>query len=186
MQKIFFTSDTHFNQQRTLELSRRPFNSLNEMNETMIKNWNKVVGKNDIVIHLGDFGDYRFREFLNGKIYLIFGNYEENDINSGNITMEDLVKFGFDAIYPECSHYLMLYSIVKGKIFNVAHRPTLLPKIINENQYNLYGHIHALQKVKRYGLNVGVDCNNFTPLSLDDVEFYTNAIKKFYDDDVFN
>ena len=68
MKDIFFTSDTHFNAQRTLDLSKRPFNDLNEMNSTLINNWNSVVGKNDIVFHLGDFGDYRFREFLNGDI----------------------------------------------------------------------------------------------------------------------
>ena len=35
---LYFTSDTHFGSERTLELSRRPFNSVFEMDETIIKN----------------------------------------------------------------------------------------------------------------------------------------------------
>lgn len=55
--KFFFTSDTHFGEQRTLELSRRPFQNTAEMDKTIIDNWNKKVGKDDVVYHLGDFGD---------------------------------------------------------------------------------------------------------------------------------
>lgn len=48
---MFFTSDTHFNQERTLELSKRPFFNLIEMDLTMISNWNKLVTIKDTVIH---------------------------------------------------------------------------------------------------------------------------------------
>jgi len=54
--KIFFTSDTHFGQQRTLELSKRPFKTVEEMDETMVLSWNSKVKKEDTVFHLGDFG----------------------------------------------------------------------------------------------------------------------------------
>ena len=57
-ENIFFTSDTHFGQQRALELSRRPFTCVEEMDRTIMANWNTIVGKDDIVIHLGDFGNY--------------------------------------------------------------------------------------------------------------------------------
>lgn len=42
--KVWFTSDTHFNSERTLELSKRPFKTVEEMNNVLIKNWNSVVG----------------------------------------------------------------------------------------------------------------------------------------------
>ena len=80
--KIFFTSDTHFGQES--KLKRRPYKTVKEMDESMINNWNQIVGENDLVIHCGDFGDYSIRDKLNGKILLICGNYEINDININN------------------------------------------------------------------------------------------------------
>ena len=47
MSKIWFTSDTHFSSERTLELSKRPFRSVEEMDKILIENWNSVVGENE-------------------------------------------------------------------------------------------------------------------------------------------
>ena len=51
----------------------------------------------------------------------------------------------------------------------------------------LFGHIHGRQKVKPWeGLDVGVDSNNFTPCSIQDIEFYRNALEKgYYDEEVW-
>lgn len=51
----FFTSDTHFNHANIIRFCNRPFKDVEQMNETLIANWNRVVGTNDIVFHLGDF-----------------------------------------------------------------------------------------------------------------------------------
>ena len=52
--------------------------------------------------------------------------------------------------------------------------------------YNLFGHIHGLRKITKYGLNVGVDANNYSPVTCDTVEFYLNAlINHKYDENVF-
>ena len=53
--KVFFTSDTHFNHTNIIQYCQRPFKSTDEMNEAMIDNWNSVVGEDDTVFHLGDF-----------------------------------------------------------------------------------------------------------------------------------
>ena len=77
--KVFFTSDTHFYHANIIELCHRPFRSVDNMNEMLIANWNKVVGADDIVFHLGDFclgnsGKWnRILDRLNGMIYLILG-----------------------------------------------------------------------------------------------------------------
>ena len=61
---IFWTADTHFNQERTRILSKRPFDNIYTMNKVMIDNWNKTVGIDDIVIHQGDFGESEFFKYL--------------------------------------------------------------------------------------------------------------------------
>ena len=53
--RVFFTSDTHFNHTNIIRFCNRPFKDVSHMNETMISNWNRVVGPEDIVFHLGDF-----------------------------------------------------------------------------------------------------------------------------------
>ena len=86
MKKIWFTSDCHFGQERALIMSKRPFDTVSDMNDTMIRNWNRNVGKDDVVFILGDFGDYNYAQYLNGDKILIPGNYEKVD------KLEDIKK----------------------------------------------------------------------------------------------
>ena len=77
---IFFTSDTHFNHKAIISYCSRPFESVEEMNDRLIDNWNQVVKPSDTVYHLGDFALYcndieQIRKKLNGKINLIQGNH---------------------------------------------------------------------------------------------------------------
>lgn len=55
MSKVFFTSDHHFGHKLIIDFESRPFSGVEEMNRTMIENWNSVVGEGDTVFHLGDF-----------------------------------------------------------------------------------------------------------------------------------
>lgn len=79
---VFFTSDSHFCHESIIHMTNRPFTNAEEMNNALIKNWNNVVGKNDIVFHLGDFcfgtpSKWKsILEQLNGNIYLIVGNHK--------------------------------------------------------------------------------------------------------------
>ena len=86
MKNYYFTSDTHFGQERALTLSKRPFKSVEEMDETIIKNINdKVSGVEDAVLfHLGDFGDYERVRDINCEVILLVGNYEENEYKTNN------------------------------------------------------------------------------------------------------
>ena len=54
---IYLTSDLHFNHENILryEPESRPFTSIKEMNETLIRNWNNVVKVTDTLYVLGDF-----------------------------------------------------------------------------------------------------------------------------------
>lgn len=176
---IYFTSDTHFNQERTLRLSKRPFKTIDEMNEKLIENWNKTVGEDDIVYHLGDFGDYNFAKKLNGKIILVKGNYERHDMIPSIILKH---KYGFSEVYNYIDN-----EYINGYYISMVHEPSRLKDMeISDKKINLFGHIHKLQMAKRCGLNVGSDCHNFTPVSFDDMLFWHNAIVNYYNDEVFD
>jgi len=166
---IYFTSDTHFGEDRTLLFSRRPFSSVFEMDSTMINNWNKTVGEEDIVYHLGDFGSSELAKYLKGTIIFLPGNYEDKE--------ENLERFSFCKEIIEPNHELTY----KEQTVKLIHEPDEAEGF----GFFLYGHIHKLQMVKINGLNVGTDCHNYTPVSFDDVLFFKNAIENHYDENVF-
>ena len=82
MSNVFVISDTHFFHKNILEFEKeaRPFSSVEEMNETLVDNWNRVVGHKDVVWHLGDvlFGKDNFYilDRLNGRKNLVLGNHD--------------------------------------------------------------------------------------------------------------
>lgn len=185
---IWFTADTHFGSERTLELSKRPFKNTTEMDYEIIKNWNDCVGHNDIVYHLGDFGDYDIIDYLNGHIFLILGNYELDDIDKGIITIDTLKQMGF-VLSAELTSDFICCSDSKSNNNCFSDRTiwmTHKPEDCDKDRFNLFGHIHGLQKVKRYGLNVGVDCHYFKPINLEEVLWWKNAIENHYDNNVFD
>ena len=51
---IFFTSDLHLGHENCIRLCNRPFSSIEEMDETLIENWNRKVTGKDTVYILGD------------------------------------------------------------------------------------------------------------------------------------
>ena len=53
--KIFFTSDSHFFHENIMKFCHRPFKTIEEQDQTLIENWNKVVPQDGLVFHLGDF-----------------------------------------------------------------------------------------------------------------------------------
>ncbi len=166
--KIWFTSDTHFGSKRTLDLSKRPFKTVKEMDKALINNWNKNIAKNDIVFHLGDFGNYEIDDLRQN--YKKVTEFKQKMINTG---------FYKVSIFRE--------SLKIGReIYYLHHKPSdalKYKKLYGAKQ--LFGHIHKLQMIKPYGLNVGIDCHNFTPIDLDMVNFYLNAIENHYDEEVF-
>ncbi len=173
--RVFFTSDTHFNHTNIIAYCQRPFRNVYDMNETIIANWNNVVGPDDIVFHLGDFclggADEwnRILERLNGKIYLILGNHDLKNIRQGLIDRFEHIAMS------------MCIQIRKKKIY-LNHFPYLcFEGGYNHDVWQLFGHVHTrpsntgidasrLQYLYPIQLDVGVDNNNFTPLSFEQVQ----------------
>ncbi len=177
MPKIWFTSDTHFGQERTLELSRRPFRSVEDMNREMCENWNICVSNEDEVYHLGDFGDPAYLRRLNGKrIRILPGNYDTRDI------LEQLCWDQRVEIIGPNPQVLVFPPDVGLPNMKIIHEPE---KADDPESFYLFGHIHKLQMVKKNGLNVGVDCHDFKPIDFEVIKFYYEAITKHYDENVF-
>jgi len=51
---VFFIADTHFGHKNVLKLCNRPFETIEQMNETFIENWNRRVTGRDSVYVIGD------------------------------------------------------------------------------------------------------------------------------------
>lgn len=156
---VFLTSDTHFNHYNIIKYCDRPFATVEEMNETIIENWNAVVSENDIVWHLGDFGSgdkeeiARLRSQLNGKIYLVMGNHDNNPMNW-------YYECGFDKVY-DC-------PVILDEYFILSHHPRTTGSPIYGY---LYGHVHNDDLYKDYTYNTFCVCperNNYTPIKFED------------------
>ena len=175
MSEIFLCSDTHFFHNQPFIYEPRGFTSVEEMNEAIIENWNKVVSPNDIVYHLGDTmlndnekGIECFKR-LNGKIFLVIGNHETTARRHLLLT--------------ECADKIdgnvYAYVIKHGKFsLYLSHYPTLTAnysrdKYFNQNVINLHAHTHQttnfLYPNNPFMYHVGVDSHNCTPVHIDEV-----------------
>jgi calcineurin-like phosphoesterase family protein len=158
---MYFTSDTHFNHENIIRYSNRPFQSVNEMNEAMIRNWNQRVRPNDTIYHLGDFamGDRsKIRGILsrlNGRKILITGNHDKQpSISDGWAQIHDFLELKHDHSLIVMCHYAM-------RVWNRSHRGTWM----------LYGHSHGSlpDDPGALSIDVGVDCHDYTPISHADI-----------------
>lgn len=161
---IYFTSDTHFFHKNVIKYSNRPFESIEEMNETIISNWNKVVKKQDTVWHLGDFSFHKdineslkILKSLNGQIHFIIGNHDRT------------IRKIFDR-FQSVQYYHEL-NMNKQK-FVLCHYALLTWNKGHYGSIMLHGHSHGSlnhmnENTRR--LDVGVDNFNFTPISVDEI-----------------
>lgn len=176
---IFFTSDNHFFHENVILYCNRPFQNADEMNDAMVDNWNKVVKPGDTVYHLGDFfmgkaSDWpEIMAYLDGDIILIRGNHDKG-------TTTKYLNLGFKEVHND------LIREIDGKKVWMNHYPwhdykrELLRPERNVKTYDiaLCGHIHQHWKYKDGLFNVGVDVNNFTPISLNHVLEYLKDNKE--------
>lgn len=158
---LFFTADTHFYHKNIIQYCNRPFEDVEEMNETMIQRWNEVVGVEDTVIHVGDFGignikklqDIRVR--LNGMIWLVLGNHDWSI--KPHRWIEELGMINADPCIEVQGMHVRHYPM------NSDER---LQNNISDDKWIICGHIHEKWRFNGRQLNVGVDVNNFTPISI--------------------
>jgi calcineurin-like phosphoesterase family protein len=155
---MWFTADTHFGHGNIIRYCSRPFASADEMDETMIANWNARVGKHDIVWHLGDFSfrcdPLSYFRRLNGRISFILGNHDKrSQLTRCTHNVMDVKMLRLDGQQVFLSHY--------------GHRvwPTSF-----HGSLHLYGHSHGTLPPLGRSMDVGVDCHGFAPISWDTVK----------------
>lgn len=181
--KIFFTSDTHFQDER-LNLYGRDlmFKNANEVDDYIVKKWNELVGENDLVIHCGDVSmtedGLKILKKLKGELWLVKGNYDKSVEDGGTAKYkinDDILSKYFKKIIDE------LEIEIGGEPIYINHYPTNC----KDDVMNICGHIHGTWKVQRNMINVGVDAWHFVPVSEDLIKFQINGIRKHYDQNVF-
>lgn len=182
----FFTADPHFGSSRHLEYSRRPFSTVTEMDDYLIEQWNNKVTSNDTIWILGDFGSYSKLAFLNGHLKLLMGNYEYHDLHRKFNNIDEfkrmLTSFNSKVELITENKVITIEEATGVSRYWICHKP----EDRKNNEFNLFGHIHGLQKVKKNGLNVGIDCHHFAPIDIYTIKFYEYAITHgFYDHNVF-
>jgi calcineurin-like phosphoesterase family protein len=157
---VFFTSDTHFGHARIIELCKRPFVSVEDMNEALIANWNARVHPGDTVWHLGDFtlgnadAARRVISRLHGDIHLVWGNHDRESVRNLNMwrSSQYAAEINHEGHKITLCHYAM-------RVWNQSHRGSLM----------LYGHSHGHMWGTRQSLDVGVDCWGFKPITLPEI-----------------
>lgn len=174
---IWFTSDQHFGHGRIIEYAKRPFDTVEQMDCDMVQKWNERVKEEDVVYHLGDFtlagynGFKYYLDKLNGTVMFIPGGHDHR-------WMATYKKNGTD------KKYTVLSELMAVRVRNVdvvlCHYPLLSWDKSTHGSLMLHGHSHgAVGCIGRsqegtgapsgYRVDIGVDCNNFYPVSITDI-----------------
>lgn len=173
--EVWFTSDTHFYHENILRFCSRPYGTIEEMNDVLVRNWNETVPPDGVVFHLGDFAFGGAREWndilsrLNGKIYLILGNHD--------------IKQAQQSFMSRFAHVTQQMIIrVGGQSIVLNHNPFLCYGGAYRNVWQLFGHVHSgplshqgkdlprLSHLFARQYDVGVDNNDFRPVSFREVK----------------
>jgi len=172
---IFYTSDLHLGHKNIIKLCNRPFFTLEEMNDTLISNWNNRITNADSIYIVGDLmflsatdpDELLMR--LKGKKHLIIGNHDKSwmrkvDLDKHFVSIDSLKVFSNGRCKITLCHY---------------------PMMSFEGKYLIYGHIHnnmpptfgPLLRTMENAINACVEVNNYTPATFDEL-IVNNAIFK--------
>ena len=182
MKNIFFISDTHFGHANMLTFINydgtrmRPFSSVEECDELMIENWNKVVKPTDRIYHLGDVvykcgNKDEIMQRLNGEKILIKGNHDKDQLG----------------------WYMKYFKDIRGTHhidgnYLLGHFP-IHPDSKGRFVRQLHGHIHAQTVMKSSLVHCGfvrepdpwyrnccVEVNNYAPVPFELIKEETEKL----------
>ena len=158
---FYFTADLHFNHANILKYTNRPWSTVSEMNDGLIENWNSVVSPKDSVYILGDFCWKNTREImarLNGKKILIVGSHDKDSLRPITRDQFTSIHVGFHAI------------TVNKRLIVLCHYCMRTWPRSHYGTWHLFGHSHGRLEPMGLSWDVGVDNNNFAPVSVLEIE----------------
>ena len=160
--KRYLIADTHFGHSNIIEYENRPFSSVQEMDEYLIKLWNSIVKNDDLVYVLGDFTLSRrmnvIKELirqLQGRKILIMGNHDTRK-------PKDYVECGFEVATRKPM------MVEPGVI--LMHEPFEDASLIACNYIYFFGHVHNNHSLMDEYQNckcVSVERIDYRPVDLD-------------------
>ena len=178
MSEIFFTSDPHFCHDRDFVYKARGFNSIEEHDEAIIRNWNEIVAQGDTVYMFGDLmmsadrkGGLEKLSRLNGKIILVRGNHDTDAKFNDYLTCQNVC-----AELSERDAFAKMIKVGKWS-FLLSHWPTMVGDAIHgmhsRKFFCLHGHTHSKERFQflEHGCyNVGMDAHNCRPVNVKEIQ----------------
>lgn len=169
---VYFTSDLHFGHENIIRFCDRPFENAEEMDKVLIENWNNTVNNNDTVYVLGDFTMFKDPETaknyisqLKGKVLFMHGNHD-GWMKNFDFSKDDKVK--------DLGQYAEVSLNYKRII--LCHYPFVEWNHFYRGSFHFHGHQHNGEEHNRVNIDdglrrydVGVDANNFRPISIDEI-----------------
>lgn len=165
---IYYTADLHLCHKNIIDICIRPFKDIDQMNNTIIQNWNKKINNKDTVYIIGDIAYpkntddviqvIKLLKRLNGNKILIQGNHDWRLLK--NIEFCELFKI------------ITIYKEIKDNDRRVVlfHYPIEDWNYQRYGSYHIHGHVHdniVINIPNRF--NAGVDVQNFYPVTLDEL-----------------
>ena len=181
---IWFTSDFHIGHDKDFIVQKRGFDTVDEMNVTIINNLFKCLDEGDDLYILGDIAmgtieaAAPYLKMIPWQTHFLIGNHDSLKrinlyeslgwINEGYATMIQDGKWNF-----YLSHYpTLVANYDDGK----KHLPVI----------NLYGHTHQNSNFfndNPYMYHVGVDSHNCMPINIDQIKMH---IRKKVEKEIIN
>lgn len=192
---FYFISDLHLGNGGILHWAHRPFKDVQEMNAGLIERWNSVVKDTDTVIHLGDFGSFKYAKKLKGNIIYIVGNHDHKIWKKFPLASNRLYM-NIEGHRCVIQHYPFYYKGINDIVDPFHDHDSSLDEAMDNRVYDfvISGHIHnnyyeepredgrGFRKVGRcwsgVSLNLSCEMINYTPISIDVVKNLLNERRK--------
>lgn len=177
-----FYSDPHFGHERICELAHRPFKSVAEMDSTLIKNYNALIGPDDMCLWLGDvfFCDkgraQSIMRRLHGYKVLIRGGHDRSANWMASAGFDLVVDAGYLVFEiggrrARACHYPYWE---KGDRHDESQKP--LYSVKRKGEVLIHGHSHRDKALHGNQIDVGVDAWNYRPAPWSEVEQLASKI----------
>lgn len=190
---IFFSSDFHFGHKNIVKgVSEwepkdhcRDFNTVEEMDNLLLENINKIIKKEDILYFLGDFafGNNKiekcryYRDRINcSTIHMIRGNHDSHSWK--NRQKDEGIKQELSKIFTSCQDSLSIY--IGNKLYILNHYCQVTWEEQNRESYHVHGHSHGnlkpIEGLKH--MDIGIDTNNYQPYSTKEVNLILSKVNR--------